>query len=88
MFTVTCVVTHLKTQHNSLSKPTLLSFLEGFVSMELPGHFSYSANVNQEVLKEFPHVVGGVDLLHFHLSVDIAVVQEVDIGNLHLQGCD
>lgn len=44
----------------------------------------YSANVNQEVVKEFPHVVGGVDLLHFNLRIHIAVVQEVDISNLHL----
>lgn len=53
----------------------------------LPG-VSYSAYVNQKVLKEFPHVVGGVDFLHFDLSVNVAVVQEVDIGDLHLEGYD
>lgn len=52
--------------------------------MELPLLVPYPANINQEVLKEFPHVVGGVDLLHFHLSVHVAVVQEVDIGDLYL----
>lgn len=51
-------------------------------------HVPYPANIHQEVLKEFPHVVGGVDLLHFHLSVHITVVQEVDIRDLHLEGCD
>lgn len=33
-------------------------------------------------------MVGSVDLLHFHLSVHIAVVQEVDIGDFHLEVCD
>lgn len=51
-----------------------------------PPDVPYSANINQEVLEEFPHVVGGVDLLHFHLCVHIAVVQEVDVGDLHLKG--
>lgn len=46
---------------------------------------SYPAYVYQEVLKQFPHVVTCVDLLHFNLSVNIAVVQEVDVGNFHLQ---
>lgn len=45
---------------------------------------TYPTNVHQEVLKQFPHVVGGVNLLHLHFCVDIAVVQEVDVGNLHL----
>lgn len=51
-----------------------------------PPDVPYSANINQEVLEEFPHVVGSVDLLHFHLCVHIAVVQEVDVGDLHLKG--
>lgn len=51
---------------------------------ELPGG-PYSANVNQEVLEELPHVVGGVDLLHLNLSVHVTVVQEVDISYLHLK---
>jgi hypothetical protein len=35
-------------------------------------------------LKELPHVVRGVDLLHLHLRVDVAVGQEVHVGVLHL----
>lgn len=49
---------------------------------------TYPTNVHQEVLKQLPHMVGGINLLHLHLCVDIAVVQEVDIGNLHLLGED
>ena len=30
-------------------------------------------------------MVGGVDLLHLHLRVHVAVVQEVDVGDLHLE---
>lgn len=40
---------------------------------ELPD-VTYSANINQEVLEQFPHVVGGVDLFHLDLCVHIAVV--------------
>jgi len=45
---------------------------------------AYPTDVHQEVLKQLPHMVGGVDLLHLHLCVDVAVVEEVDVGNLHL----
>ena len=45
----------------------------------------YPADIHQEVLEELPHVVGGVDLLHLHLRVHVAVVQEVDVGDLHLE---
>ena len=48
------------------------------------GNVSHPADVDQEVIKEFPHVVAGVDLLHLHLGVNIAVVQEVDVGYFHL----
>ena len=44
----------------------------------------YHSHVNQEVLVESPHVVAGVNLLHFHFCVNVAVVQEVDVGILHL----
>lgn len=46
---------------------------------------THPADINQEVLKELPHVVGGVDLLHLHLRVHVAVVEEVDVGDLHLK---
>jgi hypothetical protein len=36
-------------------------------------------------LEELPHVVGGVDLLHLHLRVDVAVGQKVDVSVLHLK---
>lgn len=45
---------------------------------------AYPANIHQEVLKQLPHMVGGINLLHLHLCVHIAVVQEVDVGDLHL----
>lgn len=35
---------------------------------------THPANINKEVLKKFPHVVGRVDLLHFHLRVHVAVI--------------
>lgn len=49
---------------------------------------TYPTDVHQKVLKQLPHMVGSVNLLHLHLCVHIAVVQEVDIGNLHLLGED
>lgn len=48
---------------------------------------AYPTNVHQEVLKQLPHVVRCINLLHLHLCIHIAVVQEVDIGNLHLLDC-
>ena len=48
------------------------------------GGVSHHGHVNKEVLKESPHVSAGVDLLHLHLCVHIAVVQEVDVGRLNL----
>lgn len=47
--------------------------------------FHYPAYVDQKVLKELPHVVAGVDLLHFDLCVHVAMVQEVDIRNFDLR---
>ena len=45
----------------------------------------HNGHVEEEgALKELPHVVRGVDLLHLHLRVDVAVGQEVDVGVLHL----
>lgn len=32
-------------------------------------------------------MVGCINLLHLHLRVDIAVVEEVDIGDFNLSGC-
>lgn len=45
----------------------------------------YPAYVNQKVLKQLPHMVAGVDLLHFDLRVHVAMVQEVDISNFNLK---
>lgn len=50
--------------------------------------FAHPTNVHQEVFKQLPHVVRCINLLHFHFCVDIAVVQEVDIGNLYLQNVE
>lgn len=46
---------------------------------------SYSADIHQEVIKQLPHVIAGVDLLHLHLRVHVAVIQEVHISHLHLR---
>ncbi len=51
---------------------------------KIPGSH-YPAYVDQKVLKELPHVVAGVDLLHFDLGVHVAMVQEVDIRNFDLR---
>jgi len=45
---------------------------------------TYTGHVDEEVVEELPDVVGGVDLLHLHLCVHIAVVHKVHIGRLHL----
>ena len=47
--------------------------------------WNYHGHVDEEVLKQSPHVVAGVDLLHLHLSVDVTMVQEVDVRVLHLK---
>lgn len=46
---------------------------------------SYSADIHQEVIKQLPHVITGVDLFHLHLRVHVAVIQEVHIRHLHLR---
>ena len=46
---------------------------------------TYDGHVNEEVLKQSPHVTAAVDLLHLNLCVDVAVVQEVDVGGFHLK---
>lgn len=45
----------------------------------------YPADVYEEILKQFPHVIAGVNLLHFHLSIHIAVIQEVNVRNFNLE---
>lgn len=45
---------------------------------------AYHSHVHEEVFKQRPHVVAGVNLLHFNLCVNVAVVQEIDVGILHL----
>ena len=46
---------------------------------------TYSCHVDEESLEQQPHVVARVDLLHLHLGVDVAVVEEVDVGVLHFR---
>lgn len=45
----------------------------------------YPADVHKEILKQFPHVIAGVNLLHFHLSIHIAVIKEVNVCNFNLK---
>lgn len=42
------------------------------------------SHVQGEVLKERPDVVTGVDLLHLHLRVYVAVVHEVHVRHFNL----
>ncbi len=49
------------------------------------GSTSYHGHVDEEVFEERPHVVGGVNLLHLHLRVDVTVVQEIHVRILHLE---
>lgn len=45
----------------------------------------HHAHVHQEaLLKQTPHVVRCVDLLHLHFRVDVTVIQEVGICFFHL----
>ena len=46
---------------------------------------AYHSHINEEVLKQSPHVIARVDLLHLYLCVNVTVVQEVDVGILHLE---
>lgn len=45
----------------------------------------YPADVYKEILKQFPHVIAGVNLLHFHLRIHIAVIKEVNVCNFNLK---
>lgn len=77
------VLLHTCNHERKISRISLSldSYLKDKVNADDP----YSANINQEILKEFPHVVGSVDLLHLHLCVHVAMVQEVDVGDFHLK---
>lgn len=80
-------VAHLQSSGQLNSEPG--GFFLGCLDVAEEGRDNaYPADVDQEVLKEFPHVVGGVDLFHLHLRVNIAVVQEVDVSDLHLKCWD
>lgn len=46
---------------------------------------TYPSHVKGEVLKQCPDVVAGIDLLHLHLCVYIAVIDKIDICNFHLK---
>ena len=46
---------------------------------------TYPADVHKEILKQFPHVITGINLLHFHLRIHIAVIQEVNVCNFNLE---
>lgn len=45
----------------------------------------YPADVHEEILEQLPHVVAGVDLLHLHLRVHVAVIEEVNVRDFHLE---
>lgn len=60
---------------------SLLRIKEVFKLSELSSlvQIHYPTDVNQEVLKQLPHVITGVNLFHFYFCVHIAVIQEVDV---------
>ena len=48
----------------------------------------YPSHVHGEVFKQFPDVVGRVDLLHLHLGVHVAVIHKVHVRDFHLRHKD
>ena len=46
---------------------------------------THHGHVYEKVFKQGPHVVAGVDFFHLDLRVDVAVVQEIDVGVFHLK---
>ncbi len=46
---------------------------------------THPVHVYKEIVKEFPNVIAGVDLLHLHLCVHIAVVHEIYVCYFYLQ---
>jgi len=44
----------------------------------------YHSHVDEEVLKQCPHVRARVYLLHLHLGVNVTVIQKVDVRHLDL----
>ncbi len=42
-------------------------------------------HVFKDIIKEFPNVIAGVDLLHLHLSVHIAMVHKIYVWYFYLQ---
>lgn len=46
----------------------------------------YPTDVKQEVLKQLPHMIAGVNLFHFYFCVHVAMIQEVDVGDFDLKG--
>ena len=55
--------------------------LPGLLSSRKP----YPTDVNKKILKQLPHVIAGINLLHFHLGIHIAVIQEVNVCDFHLE---
>ena len=49
------------------------------------GVCDYDCHVGEKALEQLPHVVARVDLFHLNLRVDVAVVEEVDVGVLHFR---
>lgn len=78
---------YLLPQCTGMSYPYLLWIKEVFKLSELRSlvQIHYPTDVNQEVLKQLPHVITGVNLFHFYFCVHIAVIQEVDVGYFDLK---
>ena len=64
------------TSHSSLPIPT--STLNSHLAPHL-------LNVVHKVVEDNPHVIAGVDLLDLHISVNVAVHEELNIGSFHLR---
>ena len=46
---------------------------------------AYFPHVNHEIFEESPNVRATVNLLHFNFSINITMIQEVDISRFHLE---
>ena len=52
---------------------------------ERKANHTYNSNIDQEVIKQCPHVATGIYFLHLNFCVNVTVIQKIDICCLHLK---
>ena len=57
----------------------------GNLIFERKANHTYNSNINQEVIKQCPHVATGIYFLHLNFCVNVTVIQKIDICCLHLK---